>query len=278
MATDQKTSTIDSELMNSEPVIENEIPTYRAISARAIFSVACGVISACTFVHWFFYVFSILAIGFGIWAHQKIRQLPGHLDGQEAGQCGHRTGSRFRTGVRHVQHGAVYGAAPAGHVIRHEVSQRFWNAADLGEMLWYNATPDGRKGKTGKELVDELESKPKEKRMIQQNMGPLSQLLNFQERVSTLKGQHVHFIRLESVGDEATLGPFVLVYAFALFEIEGPTSKKFHEPHEYVLAVMKARPVGRVYEWWVETLVYPYTPLSYVPQNKAVDDGHGHAH
>ena len=37
MATDQKTSTIDTEPIGIRPVIENEIPTYRAISARAIF-------------------------------------------------------------------------------------------------------------------------------------------------------------------------------------------------------------------------------------------------
>ncbi len=277
MATDQKTSTTDSELMNSEPVIENEIPTYRAISARAIFSVACGVISACTFVHWFFYLFSILAIGFGIWAHQKIKELPDILTGQKLANLG-------------IGLGLVFGLASGTfttvqYMVRHRQATSFakkytevLKRGDLGEMLWYNSTPDGRKGKTGKELVDEMESKPKEKRMIQQNMGPLSQLLNLQERVSTLKGQDVRFIQLEAIGEEATLGPVVLVYAFALFEIEGPTNKKFHEPHEYVLAVMKAKPAGSVYEWWVETLVYPYTPLSYVAPEKAADDGHGHAH
>ena len=88
----------------------------------------------------------------------------------------------------------------------------------------------------------------------------------------------MRFIRLEAVGDEATLGPEVLVYAFALYEIEGPTNKKFHDQRQYILAVMKAKPIGSVYEWWVENLVYPYTPQSYVAPEKPAGDGHDHAH
>ena len=45
MATDQKTSTIDAESEVAGPAIENEMPTYRAISARAVVSVACGALS-----------------------------------------------------------------------------------------------------------------------------------------------------------------------------------------------------------------------------------------
>ena len=112
--------------------------------------------------------------------------------------------------------------------------------------------------------------------MIQASMGPLSQLMNLQERISTNKGHDVHFVRIEAVGDEPVHGPQEQVFAFALYEIDGPTSKKYPEKRQYALAIMKARPSGRRYEWWVESVVFPYTPQSYSAPDKAVGDGHAH--
>ena len=81
MATDQKTSITVADSENAGSVIENELPTYRAISATAISSVVCGVLSVCSFAHPVFYVFSILAIGLGIMAHRAIRRYPDMLTG-----------------------------------------------------------------------------------------------------------------------------------------------------------------------------------------------------
>jgi hypothetical protein len=276
VATDQKLSTIDREDVASGPVIENEIPTYRAISARAIFSVACGVLSVGSFAHWVFYIFSILAIGIGIWAHRKINQLPDVLTGKGLANAGIFLGlvfglvsGTFSTVQYLVQdRQAKLFAAKYAEVIK---------AGDLGEMLWYNSHPDNRKGKTGAELKEEMDSKPQDKMALQRTMGPISQLLKLQERISSAPGTDVHFARVEALGEEPTHGPEVLVFAFALFQIDGPTTKKFPEPREYVLAIMKARPKGKEYEWWVESVVYPYTPQSYQPPDAPVGDGHDHA-
>ena len=275
MATDQKISTIDTERVASGPVIENEIPTYRAISARAIFSVVCGVLAVCSFAHWFFYVFSILAIGFGVWAHQKIKQLPDILTGKGLANagiflglvCGLASGTFFSVQYAVRTRQATLFAKQYAEVLK---------GADLGEMLWYNAHPDSRKGKTSAEMKAELDSKPKDRRMMEMSMGPMSQLLLVQQRLTSTKGQDVHFVRIESVGDEATHGVDVNLYAAALYQIDGPTSAKFAKEREYALAVLKARPMGRQYEWWVESLVYPYTPETYKAPEAAVGDGHDH--
>src|SRR6202030_1969357 len=62
VATEQKISTLDIERESADSAIPNELPTYRAISTRAIFSVICGVVASFTFAHPLFYVASVLAV------------------------------------------------------------------------------------------------------------------------------------------------------------------------------------------------------------------------
>ncbi len=278
MAVQQKTSTIDAEQVASAPVIENEIPTYRAISARAIFSVAFGVLSGCSFAHWIFYVFAVLAIVFGIWAHLKIQQLPDILTGKGL--------ANFGIGL-----GLVFGLASGTvstveYMVRMRQATLFANTfaavlerADRAEMLWYNAHPDMRKGKTAAQVAEDLDSKPNERKMMEMSMGPLAQMVKLQKRLASTKGQEVKFVKIVAIGDEAGLGTDLKIYALALYRIEGAPSKDSPLDHEYTLAVMKARPVGRVYEWWVHEVMYPYTNQTYVPAEEPVghgEDGHGH--
>ena len=43
------------------------------------------------------------------------------------------------------------------------------------------------------------------------------------------------------------------------------------------LLVLKGEDYKGQRHWWVESVLYPYQPSSYVPAAKPVDDGHGHA-
>ena len=65
MATDHKSSNSVSELPLGS-AIENELPTYRAISPWAVLSLLCGVMSLFSFAHPVFYLFAILAIVLGL--------------------------------------------------------------------------------------------------------------------------------------------------------------------------------------------------------------------
>ena len=123
MSIDQKTSVSDTERDEAGAVIENEIPTYRAISGRAIFCLVCGVLSVFSFAHPIFYVFSVLAVGMGIWAPLDNSVLARHADGPRSGEHGHRPGDSLWRGLLDDHNGAVLRARPAGDALRKEVRQ-----------------------------------------------------------------------------------------------------------------------------------------------------------
>ena len=54
--------------------IENEIPTYRAISALAVFSLICGVLAVLSFAHGSFLISAAAAIVLGILADGQLDQ------------------------------------------------------------------------------------------------------------------------------------------------------------------------------------------------------------
>jgi Domain of unknown function (DUF4190) len=280
VATDQKTSVIDTEQDAAGTVIENEIPTYRAISGRAIICLVCGALSVLSFAHPVFYAFSILAIGLGIWAHRTIRRFPDMLTGQRLASAG-------------IGLGVLFGAASltittVQYYVRSRQATLFGTkyatvleAGDLGSILWYNSHPDSRKDKTAADITKEFDAKPRERRMMEAGMGPMMALYKLHDRIIAAKGQKVRFVRLEGVGEDEGHGLEMQIFAFGLFEIEGPPSEKFSKEKEYALAVLKARPKGREYEWWTESVLYPYTPASYVAPVKPVGDSHGeggHSH
>src|SRR5262245_12379108 len=66
VATDQNASVTVADSDNAPSVIENELPTYRAISVTAIISLLCGALAVCAFAAPIFYLFSILAVALGI--------------------------------------------------------------------------------------------------------------------------------------------------------------------------------------------------------------------
>ena len=88
MATDQKISVVDAEDESAGGVIENELPTYRAISKTAVFSLLFGILALFSFTHWFFYVFAILAIVTGIAANVSIKRYSDIITGSGLAQAG----------------------------------------------------------------------------------------------------------------------------------------------------------------------------------------------
>ena len=150
------------------------------------------------------------------------------------------------------------------------------------KYLWYNAHPDMRKDKTGRELVTGARrEKPKDKRMMmERTMGPIAQLMNkLRSRIAaSTKGQDVHFVRLEACrrGRGARPGDADLSHSHSS-RLLGPGSKEFPEPRQYAMAVLKARPKGGEFEWWTESISFPVqAPVVRSSRQKPVGDGHGH--
>jgi hypothetical protein len=275
VATDQFSHVEVDERAKAPPAIENELPTYRAISARAVFSLICGVLASFSFAHWFFLVFAVLAVVFGILANVAIKRHPDMLTGRGLANAGAAMGLVF--GLVVSTYGAVH-----DFILTREASRfgkyyaKLLEQDSFGDILMYNLHPEIRKTKNTQQVLTEYETaKAKEKMMIEQQTAPL---MHLRKRLASSKQEHVRFIDIETHGVDDTRAGEISYYALALFEVEGPANKDFPNKTQYAMAFLRGRPKGRHYDWWVEDVKFPYQPRSFAPPTKAVDDGHGHAH
>jgi Domain of unknown function (DUF4190) len=275
VATEQKISTLDIERESADSAIPNELPTYRAISTRAIISVICGVMASFTFAHPFFYVAAVSAVVLGFLAHRTIQRYPDMFTGKGLANAG-------------IALGLIFGLTSGTYTVvqtyvRTRQAEKFakqyaeiLESPTLANVLLYSMHPDGRLTESGEDLVKKLESaSPKEKMSIDQKFG---QTIALKKRLQSSKDEHVEFVRIESVGEDEGNGREIPIYALALYELNGPGSKEFPAKQQYAMAVLKGRLKGKQYEWWVDDIRFPYTPKTFVPTVKAPDDGHGHAH
>ncbi len=274
MATEQNTSTLNPETAVAVSAIENELPTYRAITPLAVFALVCGFGAICSFAHPFFYVFSILAIGLGIAAHRAVKRYPDMLTGGRLANAGIALGLVFGLVAGTVGSIQYFVRSRAATNFAHEYADVI-NRRSLGEMLWYNVAPAFRKEKTEADVLKEYEAnRAKSAMMVDQKMG---QMVALHKRVAASKEAKLRFVRMEGLGEDDSHGS-LSVFALALFELEGAATKEKPEKEQYALAIFKGVSKGRHFEWWVEDVHFPYVPKTYVAPLKPVDDGHDHAH
>jgi hypothetical protein len=275
VATDQKTSIVAAEFDSTGSPIENELPAYRAISKAAVLSVLCGALSICSFAHPFFYLFGLVAVVLGFWANLSIKRYPDMITGSRLANAGVALGIVFSLTAVTVSSVQTY--------IRTRSAARFARAyaktleePSQAKALWYNLPPLQRQKKSPTEMMQEFDAaKGKERMAIDQRTMGLTKL---RRQLASSPNTDVHFVRIENVGEDDTHGAELNIFATALFEVHGAASTAVSEKERFALGVLKARPKGRQYEWWVEDLIFPYTPRSYVAPEKPADDGHGHAH
>jgi hypothetical protein len=273
VATDQKTRIVAAEFDPSGAPIENELPAYRAISRSAVFSLLVGALSICCFAHPFFYLFAFLSVALGIWANYSIRRRPDMLTGARVANVGIALGMIFGLTSATV--------ATVQSVVRTQAAERFakkyaetLKESTEGTALWYNLHPSQRSSKTPMEMMQEFQSaKGKERFSLNQKMGGLMKL---RARLGASPSNDVRFVRIERVGEDDTHGGELDIFATALFGVHGPEAAGSTEKEEFALAIMKARPKGRQYEWWIDNLIFPYAPESFVAPEKPVGDGHAH--
>src|SRR5262245_43869825 len=254
VATDQKARSIDSSIETIGSVIENELPTYRAISAIAILSVVCGGLSVFAFADPIFYTFPILSIALGIWAHRRIRRFPDMLTGHGLANAGILLGLLFGLSSGTIE--------TVQYLVRSRQAERFarkyadvLKSPSMGDVIKYTRHPETVKDKTSEELLHEFEAnKTDQRHQMEMMMGPMGNLINLRKRLTGPKGQDVRFVKLESVGEDDSHGIGLQILALVLFEVSGPPSAEFPEPKQFALAILKARPKGRQYEWWADTV------------------------
>jgi hypothetical protein len=277
VATDQKINLTDNAAIPSS-AIDNEIATYRAISGKAIFSIVCGIFASCSFASLYFLAFSICAVLFGVLALRAIKQFPDMYTGTTLANAGIGLGLVFGLAAFTYDTVTNYNRSSSAGKFAQAYADVMISGS-LGDVLLQGLNPESRKNKKAADVEAELEAvqaKPKEKMAMEQKINPIRTL---RKRLQASKDEKFHFVDIETHGIEETHGAHFQYYAVALFEVEGPGSAEFPEKKQLAAAVLKGVPSGRITEWWVDDIKFPYVPKSIGPvESKPVDDGHGHAH
>ena len=268
MAIDSNSSTGSISDLESS-VIENEIPTYRAVSAGAVTSLILGLASVFCFTSLWFLLVVAASIFFGWNALRTIRRLPDILTGASLAKAG-------------IGFGLVFGLSSITHIIvtdamlNYEASQfskkyvEILKSEQLPLALWYFQPVDYRKDKTPEAVVEAMkkEKNPTTPDVFASETAPVRAI---KER---LKGpnEEIHFSKIET-----KLSDGLTQYANALIEFDGPGSKDFPEKEQFaLLELLKAPGAGRS-DWRVRGIKFPYSPASTGLQiEKKMDDGHGH--
>jgi len=266
VATDQKLSNLGPESALS--AIENEIPTYRAISPRAILSLICGIMALFSLAHPFFYLFAVFAVLLGYTAVRNIQRYPDVLTGKGFAQVGAAMGLIFGL--------AIFTTSAVQGFLRARNAQNFatyyasvYKSGNLGDILWLGMPPSQRSSVSPEEVLKKTQDAGRQEAQAYQmrTMG----LRSLKTRLDLSKEQEFHFVKIEREGIEG-----VTPVALALFEVHGPSSTEYPQEEEYALAYLKGVSKGKGYDWWVDEVVYPYKPASAALKESAVDDGHGH--
>jgi hypothetical protein len=257
-----------TEASHASAIDNNEIPTYRAISPQAVLSLICGVLAVLSFAHWVFLISAAAAIVLGILADRKIVRFSDVLTGRGIAQAGVALGLTF--GLASITTTLVQNWIRVREATKFaNVYAKALNEGSLEDAAWYGRAPFRREGKTPKELYDEMIKATPAPEMIDSELSGLKALKAEVDK----PGTDFHFVRIESHGMDK-----VSPYAAALFEVHRASAGEAHEGESFALVLLKGVTENRKFDWWVESITFPYKPDSYTPPIKKADDGHGHSH
>lgn len=135
------------------------------------------------------------------------------------------------------------------------------------EIIWFTVAPEGRKGRTAKDVAEQMQKGSRESMMFRQQNAGLFDL----KTLVNAPGGELHFDYIESTDEDGKN-----LYAGAIYKVHFPDPKTSKEKEEYALAIIKASKEEGDYAWWLEKVQFPYKVGSHVTTPAPVDDGHGH--
>ena len=263
-------SALDLTSSLDRPVIENEIPAYRAISARAVSSLVLGLCSVFCFTSLWFLLVVAASVVFGWVALRAIRRLPDILTGSSLAKAG-------------IGLGLVFGISATAQVFVQDIMLSY-EASEFAKMyvdvlkthpiadaIWYLQPPDYRKDRTPDQLVEEL--KKAKSPSTGDTYGTLTaEIRAIKDRIKE-PNQEIHYSRLET-----KLADGLTSYANALVDLDGPATKDFPDTEQFALIEMVKGPNAGRNDWKVRSIKFPYKPASMALMTEKKDDGHGHSH
>ena len=267
MATDTKPTPVLTGNLDI-PVIENEIPAYRAISARAVGSLILGLCSVFCFTSLWFLLLVAASILFGWAAIRAIRRLPDIITGTGLAKTG-------------IGLSVVFGITAITQVIVQDVMLAYeatqftkmyvdvLKTQNVATAAWYLQSPEYRKERTPEVVVEEM------KKQKNPSSGDVfaSSTAEIRAILDRLKGpnQEIHY-----GGIETKLVDGLTQYANVLVELDGPTTPEHPETEQFALLQIIKVPGGGSLDWKVREIKFPYKPASAALMTEKKDDGHGH--
>lgn len=252
----------ESVLSGRVSALENEIPSYRAISTLAVASLLLGLVSILNVATLWFLIASGAAVLLGVLALKRIARFPDLLTGASLAKSG-------------IVLGVVFGlAATTTSVVQDLVLKskasgfakqfaKIVKEREFPDVAWFHIHPETRKDKSGVSLIEEARKSSRDPSMFQQEFAGMIALKSaVDERKLDIQYDHL------ALAGSSELVPF----AAAVYKLTG---KDVTTP-EYAMASLKGYEKNGRIEWMVEQVVYPYqlgTAQAPVPK---IDDGHGH--
>ena len=220
MSTDKTGQLLESPAPTSSP-IENELPSYRAVSNMAVVSVICGVLASFSFANLTFLIFAVLAVALGWMANLAIKRHPDVLTGRRLANAGIAMGLIFGLVVitYTTVHNFILGREAASFAGTYA---KVLKEGSFGDALLYRESSELRKAKTAADAEKEFEKMRAQGRaMADQKM---ASLVNIRKALAP-KDAHLHFIDIETQGQDESIGNTIQYYAAALYEVEDPSAK-----------------------------------------------------
>lgn len=260
------------------PAIENEVPAYRAIDPLAVLALVLGVASALCFADLYFLVAAAGAVVVGIVAERKIRRLADVLTGLGLARAGIALGVIF--GLSAVTYSYV-----SDWVLRREAAsfaRRYVHdifpepgapgaaeGSPIATAVWYQMPPANRRGLSPNGALE----------MLRRSAPDIyeSQTRGVRTIQDRLHDDPAHR-RVTFAGLERVFYDGVKPKAYALLRVAGPPTERHKDAEQFALLALEGERRGPRIHWFVETVVFPYQPNTYVPRSEPVDDGHGHGH
>ena len=265
MAIDQTPLTSPADSM-AKPAIDNEFPTYRAISSTAVLSLVFGVGSVFCYADLWFLLMVAAAVALGWYSIRKIRELPEVLTGSGLAKVGIGIACLFGiTSVTRIVTEGISIKMDAGKFAK-KYMETIKNEP-VKVAIWYQQPPAYRNEKDPDAMVDEMKKSksPTSGDVYQTSAQPI---LAIKERLEGGKGE------MSYEGIESKVVDGLTTYANALVKLDVKQPTKEH-PETELHALFQM--VKGSEDWIVKTITFPYTPKSAVATvEKPHDDGHGH--
>lgn len=251
--------------------IDNEFPSYRAISPGAVLSLVLGLGSVFCFTSLWFLLVVAASIAIGLLAIRKIRRLPEVLTGANFARVGIAVSLFFGlSAATHALTSDLLVKLDAGKFARQYIE--ILKAQPTNVALFYEQPADYRKNKKPDEVAEEFK---KNKNPATANMydEKVALIARIKERLKG-QGEQVRYGGIESLAVDG-----LTLYANALIEFDGPGGKENPEKEQFALVELVKVSSAGPNDWMVKEVHFPYTPASKVATvQKGHDDGHGHSH